>query len=1158
MMNKIFQSGQASDLYKHYQARLTGSTGMTELVAVVTPHFPTVMVDADSGGSRRSVWRQVTIAAAVLAVAYLWKNGTIRDWAGKLLYRLTEVHHVSSSLRSVFRDTPLVETRLHDDNQHPDEAQARNSASATMRLMAAAMGLKVYFYQSSNADSRNRASGSRDWRWAKDSQVRPVEDVVAPNQLRCMVDVDYYVDMPSTLGKTANVTMLYTLTPESVCDNTVDMAFTFDEANNVVMQYTGGAVYKHGLWNYGTDALLVTYWPWWSPIPLRVTTYLVERRGVRAHRSIVLLIPIQSWGFLAAWIAKLLFDEQQLKRLVVVHDGFLRLQVHRKDGLFVSTGKPNSYSCATVNAVVDSQTARLSEIGATTLSVPTILSMVDSDRGVAANLVAYHRATLSAKLDTTFPVELGVRAFQSSAKYFDPDAKPSVKPFMPPLMHGTFAPTRTLANDAAAIQYRITDVKNTEFKVDERMQRIMSEFAELLVNEHEAHPVEVSDVFEKQNRPEQRRILTLAEVAWQLPRKISSFMKAECYAEPNAPRNISTINPTDKLYYSRFMYGLAEVMHRHPWYAFGCTPVEIAARVAHVVSGANMVIETDFSKFDGHVSNLLRLLEQTILLRAFAPSYHTMLLDLHRAQYDMKGYTTFGVKYNSGTSRASGSPETSLFNTLCNAFVSYFAIRTMNRGVYQAAEAWARLGIYGGDDGLTANIPARQLIFAAGLVGQELTCETLTRDERPSVKFLARYYTPDVWDGKEDSMCDLARQLAKFHTTVILTSDITPKMKLIAKCRSFNMSDGQTPVIGELCEKVMSLATRAELVVIDRKQQQIARMLPWSSRPDNNYPNDVGNWGNSVAESLGIDMQRFFLWIERVESLDELLATVPLIVEPRPARPKIPVYVDEQLIIPPIRRAAASEAPSPSSSPLPVETLVETEPTVAVPAALMTPAKQVPRERGRNETVNHTASTGSAPRGAIATQPSTKNGQPRGKAPTQVSRHAIVAGRREEQVKASVGEEGSLPQTTNLVKGKNLNDNDDDDDNEEKLNVYQGVHAFRVLRTYTDRRQPELPERTRARKQDAVAQRPDSTEEEARYVLVKRKPQMQRSREDRPSRKQRRQAALRTVTNVTATKTQAAHSATPLDARAAELDTIAGASVPEAQPVELLVVPGAL
>ena len=170
------------------------------------------------------------------------------------------------------------------------------------------------------------------------------------------------------------------------------------------------------------------------------------------------------------------------------------------------------------------------------------------------------------------------------------------------------------------------------------------------------------------------------------------------------PRAISQIEGPVKLAYSQFIYALSDALKGFEWYAFGKTPRKIAERIAQLCFRAESHADnTDYSRQDGRVNEVVRLFERMLMLALFHPSFHVEMLKLMRSQTGLRARTTFGVKYDTGYARASGSPETSAFNTILNAFIAYLAFRmTRVDGRYlKPEEAWARLGIYGGDDSLT-------------------------------------------------------------------------------------------------------------------------------------------------------------------------------------------------------------------------------------------------------------------------------------------------------------------------------------------------------------------------------------------------------------------------------------------------------------------------
>jgi hypothetical protein len=175
-----------------------------------------------------------------------------------------------------------------------------------------------------------------------------------------------------------------------------------------------------------------------------------------------------------------------------------------------------------------------------------------------------------------------------------------------------------------------------------------------------------------------------------------------------------------KVEYSRYTLAAAETLKQQPWYAFGRVPRDIAIRVGEIcgTSTTKSVIISDFSRFDGRVSSVMRDIEKEFMTRLFAKDYHPELLLLMADQQSRIARTTNGIFYNTYWTRLSGSPETSLFNSLANAYISFNALAK----TYPLEEAWNKLGIYGGDDGLTPDLDSQ--IFRD--VAEEFGCKSTT------------------------------------------------------------------------------------------------------------------------------------------------------------------------------------------------------------------------------------------------------------------------------------------------------------------------------------------------------------------------------------------------------------------------------------------------
>lgn len=434
----------------------------------------------------------------------------------------------------------------------------------------------------------------------------------------------------------------------------------------------------------------------------------------------------------------------------------------------------------------------------------------------------------------------------------------------------------------------------------------MTEFAELLIpRPHILDPAVLDEVYAKQNRPSQRRILEQSET--ERPRRIAkSFMKREAYGDVKDPRPITTINGPDKRDYSMFIYPISDILKTTDWYAFGKTPREIAIRVCEVLANATSAINTDFSRFDGRVSMILRTLERKILTRAYKRGYLGELLDLHRSQHNLRGVGRHGTRYTSAAARLSGSPETACFNSIDNAFVAYMTLRSepFEGKRRTPAEAWAALGIYGGDDGLTANVSTEESTRSSDMVGLVLECDEVSRG-RFGITFLSRIYGPDVWYGDANSCCDLPRQLTKYHTTVNLPGGVTPLEKHREKARSFHLSDKNTPVIGPLVNKTIELF--GEVGVTENTRL----MRKWDSEGtvDVQYPNEAQEWMETYAEEalakFNFDFGLFSAWVDSATA-DNILSP-PLCGEILAPKAKVKVHVDGELIRP--KKSAKKEDP---------------------------------------------------------------------------------------------------------------------------------------------------------------------------------------------------------------------------------------------------------
>jgi len=804
----------------------------------------------------------------------------------------------AETVRSGFRDLAESKLRPADVHTHANSASDRSAAAIFAERVANNIGSVPYYMSKSRADERNNRLGSRSYYWAKDLSAQVEKFELPDNAMLSLIDVDQYLDMPHMLSKHAIPTFIYTFQPHAVARCTPEYSFTSDEQNVFTYRVSGGASYTHMVWNYSMDNMLAV--SYFLGIPYRATAYLVDRRNTQPDHEMIMLTPLMSWNFFTAWLVPLSLESTVLERLNVHQgNGFNRMFIQKQgEGMLVSTGVVNNYNSAVISKAVDETLLLLAKTSKYDIQLPTIQGYV-KDRDVAAILLGYYRSgIIDVKPPVVCPVDVAIRSYQFKPARYDPNAKPGMVAFMSPLLNNAFVPDQSINNEEQCVEGRIERVRPRELVVTPFLHNVIQEFATLLIPEqHQLHPTTVDEVIERQSRPSQRMILyrTFADLP---ERVIKMFVKKESYGNVKDPRPISTVNGPDKRDYSTITYAFEKLLKQTPWYAFSQSPKSIATRVSKVCQEATShVITSDFSRFDGHGSNLMRELERVLLLRAFHPQYHQEICDLHRSQYGLLGHGRLGTKYDMGYSRASGSPETSIFNSTVNAFVAFLAFRrTSVSGVYYtASEAWNRLGVYGGDDGLTGDLDKDTYVRSAEMIGQELAAEPIKRGDF-GVKFLARIYSPDVWTGDLNSCCDLKRQLSKIHVTVHMDSFVTPQQKLREKAMAYVLTDKNTPIIGPFCRTAVRLLK--DVKVSEEQMKNLQRITPWLAQfeADVQYPNEPAEWMEDYAGNLfpSFNHTAFDHWLANANQ--ETILKPSMIAEQDRAMSQVPVVIDGDIL----------------------------------------------------------------------------------------------------------------------------------------------------------------------------------------------------------------------------------------------------------------------
>lgn len=813
-------------------------------------------------------------------------NHDVRNYLYSMVvyYLGTSTQVSNADCRNTFRNLPRTSSRVDETHTHGTQASNRSDASSFADRLGASLGTNPSFIQLSKSDKRNGRVGSRTYYWTKDLDVKPeFDDDVHSEKMRVMIDVDYYYDMPSYLAGVNGPVFLYTFQPTEVSSDLPEYSYSFDENSLVTYNVSGGAVYTHCVWSYNSDVILCS--KKFLGVSYATQVFNLDKRYIDKNHQMILFSPICKFGVLGSFLASYL-GSNHLKRLILNNgNGFNVLQSRTKDETLVSIGKPNDLLSANLPRAMLDGLCSLARTGKYDLTQHQVHHHYQ-DELRSALVLEYIKTKTPLKAPVVYPIEDAISNYIINPIAIDVPEKPMMTPFMKPLVLGSYVPANCLSNEQNMVEERIVKprapAKEKNNTIPASVANAMRAWIARAVpkdKRHKLHPKTVEDVFDAQGRPSQRRILHTADIS-RPTRVIKNFPKKEPYMGIKPMRPVSQINGTDKLHYSRYIYSVTEYMHNFKWYAFGISNRQIAERVAFVCSNAKHVVKSDFSKFDGHVSWILRELEHQFLMALFDPQYHEELQELHESQYGMKAYCPLGTKYEQFFARASGSPETSCMNSVLNSFVNFLALWFERVGTKKdhGDWCWEHLGIYGGDDGLTADVSPANLTKASSMVFLEVTCEPVYRGNL-GVSFLARDYSPFVWFGDLVSMCSLFRQLSKLHLTVILPANVTALMKLEEKLRAYYYTDRNSPVFD------LYIHVFQRLVGEFANREYTNHLRIWGNLPDadlsEQYPNESAEWmyDNMFNQMPGFDYTLFRTWILNCKNTEDML-NPPVVYEP--------------------------------------------------------------------------------------------------------------------------------------------------------------------------------------------------------------------------------------------------------------------------------------
>lgn len=466
--------------------------------------------------------------------------------------------------------------------------------------------------------------------------------------------------------------------------------------------------------------------------------------------------------------------------------------------------------------------------------------------------------------------------------YVEVEHEPVLKGFFDGATRGcTYIPQSSRGNTSHSVDTRINNVrpKDLPSSTNRYQQRQITSFLNQYKRDigfTKVRMLSAQEVYDHQTKPGQRLTnedaMSYTGQAWLayttvIGKITAAFQKTEAGMKPGDPRNITPMPDKVRLENSRISLALSKNMKKTQWYAFGHTPAEVAVKVAEHVSDPRTrhIGLGDYSRMDGTVNHLVREFDIAFLKTNFHDDEHDEIMTWYSMTYDNSVKAGHGVWYEQGTSQASGDPYTSGLNTARNAFISFCCLLSsdMPDTTSRLSEkgAYTNLGLFGGDDSLQRNINAEASVRCAATWGFVLKFALAQRGQR--VDFLARHYSPAVWDGFTDNVCSPLRMISKFHVSSLTASFPAPVIAHM-KARSILANDSLTLLIGGWMRKIVkqtksdfekwkSSAKATRVLMLESEKQWNERWAECSGDvADTSYQHD-NNQGFEWQHALFLD-----------------------------------------------------------------------------------------------------------------------------------------------------------------------------------------------------------------------------------------------------------------------------------------------------------------
>jgi hypothetical protein len=440
--------------------------------------------------------------------------------------------------------------------------------------------------------------------------------------------------------------------------------------------------------------------------------------------------------------------------------------------------------------------------------------------------------------------------------------RPAGKILPAPCDHDSLVYHVNKSSEAISFQERIAKYVDDTYAPPPIYKDRLNEFLQLLIPESEKHTLVPEDLEEVLDRQKRRSQVTGWEDVKDIPDVLTveedkSFLKGEAYPEFKPPRNITNPNHGKRVLTATIVGPLQRHLKANSLkhvYGFGDADyVRACFEKVHRMDTGKGKYEIDVSKMDANLIKFFRELEVKLLLRAYGELYEDTCVNIHEAQYNNAAVIRgkHGNVVYMGYSRRSGEGGTSLFNTVAGVFVAYCWLKSLGQ---KPAEAFANLGVYGGDDALSV---AWGDVKSLKKIGEDLhlPLKVIHRKTHEPFSFLgltrmgkAEIFAPDV--------VRFTSKIAYSHVKGVPVEEL-----LYRKCEPYVRMYPSVPLVGNLCRAVLRVL-RKKGFTVQTKYDELCRsgqgyvmsMLEGAQMPQPETDEEVEILYSYVAETLGISL----------------------------------------------------------------------------------------------------------------------------------------------------------------------------------------------------------------------------------------------------------------------------------------------------------------